>query len=73
MGQAHHLPGRVYPLHCLADGGGGLELVDIKDWLVYCRLTGACTGCAGAAQTLKMMVEKTLKEVVDERVRVIAV
>ena len=47
--------------------------MDIKDALVYCRLTGACTGCPGASQTLKMMVEKTLKEVVDERVRVIAV
>jgi len=61
----------VRPL--LARDGGDLELVDIKDALVYCRLTGACAGCAGASQTLKMMVEKTLKEVVDERVRVIAV
>jgi Fe-S cluster biogenesis protein NfuA len=41
--------------------------------LVYCRLAGACRGCAGAAQTLKMMIEKTLKDTVDERLRVIAV
>ncbi|NQT15208.1 MAG: iron-sulfur cluster assembly scaffold protein [Planctomycetes bacterium] len=61
----------VRPL--LAKDGGDLELVDIKDALVYCRLAGACAGCSGANQTLKMMVEKTLKEVVDERVRVIAV
>jgi len=53
--------------------GGDVEIVDIKDQLVYCQLTGACAGCAGAAQTLKMMVEQTLKDMVDERVRVIAV
>lgn len=53
--------------------GGDLEIIDIKDHLVYCRLEGSCAGCQSAGQTLKMMVEKTLKELVDERVRVIAV
>jgi NifU-like protein len=53
--------------------GGDLEIVDIKDTIVYCSLRGACAGCAGASQTLKMMVEKTLKEVVDDRLRVVAV
>jgi NifU-like protein len=53
--------------------GGDLEIVDIKDTLVYCRLKGACQGCMGALQTLKMMVERTLKDVVDERLRVIQV
>jgi len=61
----------VRPL--LVKDGGDLEIVDIKDSLVYCRLVGACAGCAGASQTLKMMVEKTLKDMVDQRVRVIAV
>ncbi|MGD2107818.1 MAG: iron-sulfur cluster assembly scaffold protein [Phycisphaerae bacterium] len=53
--------------------GGDVEIVDIKDANVYCRLAGACAGCAGAGQTLKMMVERTLKDNVDERVRVIEV
>ena len=57
----------------LQKDGGDLEIVDIKDMLVYCKLAGACAGCAGANQTLKMMVEQTLKEMVDERVRVVAV
>ena len=57
----------------LAKDGGDVEVIDIKDTLVYCRLAGACAGCAGAAQTLKMMVEKTLKDVVDERIRIIEV
>jgi len=57
----------------LAMDGGDIEVIDIKDSLVYCRLAGACAGCAGAAQTLKMMVEKKLKDVVDERITVIQV
>ncbi len=57
----------------LAMDGGDIEIIDIKDSLVYCRLAGACAGCAGAAQTLKMMVEKTLKDVVDQRISVIRV
>jgi len=61
----------VRPL--LVKDGGDLEIVDIKDALIYCRLGGACAGCAGANQTLKMMVERTLKDMVDQRIRVIAV
>lgn len=53
--------------------GGDLEVVDIKGTLVYCSLRGACSSCAGATQTLKLMVERILKEQVDERIRVIEV
>ena len=53
--------------------GGNLEIVDIKDMLIYCRLGGSCVGCSSANQTLRMLVERTLKEMVDERVRVIDV
>ena len=51
--------------------GGDVEILDIKGMVVYCRLKGACSGCMGAGQTLKMMIERTLKDQVDERVRVI--
>jgi NifU-like protein len=57
----------------LAQDGGDVEIVDIKDTLVYCRLQGACSGCIGASQTLKIMIERTLKDQVDERIRVIQV
>jgi len=53
--------------------GGDLELVDIKDTIIYIKLQGACAGCAGAGQTLKYLIERTLKEKVDERIRVIQV
>jgi NifU-like protein len=52
---------------------GDLEIVDIKDMTVYCRLTGACKGCASGAKTIKMLVEQALKDQLDERVRVIEV
>ncbi len=57
----------------LKKDGGDAAIVDIKDMTVYVRLAGACAGCAGAMTTLKLLVEKTLKEQVDERVRVVAV
>jgi NifU-like protein len=57
----------------LQKDGGDLELIDIKDKLVYVRLAGACVGCAGAGMTMKLMVEQTLKDIVDERIRVISV
>jgi NifU-like protein len=52
--------------------GGDIELVDIKDSLVYVRLEGACSGCPGATTTLKRMVEQTLKDKVDNRIRIIS-
>lgn len=57
----------------LARDGGDVEIVDIKDTRIFCRLSGACAGCAAAGQTLKLMVEQTLKELVDQRIRVIEV
>ena len=61
---------RVRPI--LQSDGGDVEIIDIKDKLVYCQLVGACQGCAGASMTLKLMIEKTLKEEVDDQIRVIA-
>jgi len=66
---------RVLDEYCrpmLRADGGDLELVDIKDTLVYCRLTGACAQCSGSTRTLQFMVERALKDQVDERIRVIA-
>ena len=46
--------------------GGGIELVDIVDGVVSVRLKGACQGCPGAQMTMKMGVERILKEEVPE-------
>jgi Fe-S cluster biogenesis protein NfuA len=46
--------------------GGNIELVDVVDGVVQVRLQGACAGCPGAQMTLKMGVEKILKEEIPE-------
>ena len=53
--------------------GGDLELIDIKETTVYVELRGACATCAGAGQTLKNLVERTMREQIDDRIRVIQV
>jgi len=50
--------------------GGDIELVNIEDGVVKVRLRGACAGCPGAQMTLKMAVERKLKEQVPEVERV---
>lgn len=46
----------------MADGGN-VELVDVtEEGDVKLRLTGACAGCPSSQMTLKMGIEKTLKE-----------
>ena len=47
--------------------GGNVELVDINDeGVVYVKLLGACSGCPSSQITLKMGIEKTLKERIPE-------
>ena len=47
--------------------GGDIELVEVTDdGIVKVRLQGACSGCPGAAMTLKMGVERYLKKKVPE-------
>lgn len=54
--------------------GGDIELIDVKEEekIVEVKLQGACHGCPGAQMTLKMGIEKTLKEEVDEGITVVA-
>ncbi len=47
--------------------GGDIELVEVTDdGIVRVRLQGACSGCPGAAMTLKMGVERLLKKRIPE-------
>ena len=64
---------QIRPL--LQADGGDIELVNVDDetGTVSVRLQGACRGCPGAAMTLKMGVERHLKEKVPEVSEVIAV
>ncbi len=54
--------------------GGDVELVAVDDDNnVNVRLLGACSGCPGAQMTLKMGIERLLKEKIPEVKEVIAV
>jgi len=53
--------------------GGDVELVDTKDGIVKVKLTGSCAGCPMSAMTLKMGIEKFLKEKIAEVKEVVAV
>lgn len=58
----------------LQSHGGDIELVAVdEDNTVKVRLQGACTGCPGAQMTLKMGIERLLKENLPEVKEVIAV
>ncbi len=57
----------------LRKDGGDIEIFDIKDKMVYVELSGACAHCVGAEQTLKLLVENTLKSQVDEGIKIVQV
>jgi len=47
--------------------GGDLELVEVTDdGVVKVRLQGHCRGCAYSQMTLKMGIERALKQVIPE-------
>jgi len=50
----------------LAKDGGGIELIDVKDGIVYVRFQGACVGCPMASMTLSNIVEEILKKKIKE-------
>lgn len=57
----------------LMQDGGNVELVDIEEGTVKVKLTGACGGCPMATMTLKMGIEKILKQEIPEIKEVVAV
>jgi len=51
--------------------GGDVQLIDVDEQgVVKVRLTGACGGCPMSQMTLKMGIEKILKQNVPEVTRV---
>lgn len=50
----------------LMSDGGNVELVDIDGPVVLLRLQGACGSCPSSAMTLKMGIERRLREAIPE-------
>jgi len=46
--------------------GGWVELIDVRKNSVYLRLGGGCQGCGAADVTLKMGIEKSIRELIPE-------
>ena len=53
--------------------GGDVELIDVTDGTVKVKLTGACAGCPMSTMTLKMGIERKIKEDIPEVKEVVAV
>jgi len=50
--------------------GGDIELLAVENGVVKVRLKGACAGCPMSTMTLKMGVERYLKQRIPEIIRV---
>jgi Fe-S cluster biogenesis protein NfuA len=46
--------------------GGWVELIDVRKNSVYLRLGGGCQGCGAANMTLKMGIEKSIRELIPQ-------
>lgn len=53
--------------------GGDVELVEVKDGIVSVRLVGACGSCPMSTMTLKMGIERLLKQKLPEVKEVVSV
>ncbi len=55
----------------LAKDGGDIELIDVDGTTVVVALRGNCASCRSSQLTIKNLVEKTLKEQVEENIQVV--
>ena len=57
----------------LVADGGNVEIVEIEGPVVKVRLQGACGSCPSSTMTLKMGIERKLREMIPEVSEVIQV
>ena len=50
----------------LMSGGGNVEIVELDGPIVRVRLQGACGSCPSSTMTLKMGIERRLRERIPE-------
>jgi Fe-S cluster biogenesis protein NfuA len=50
----------------LGNHGGFVELIDVKKNAVYLKLGGGCQGCGSAKMTLKLGIERIIRERIPE-------
>ncbi len=69
-GKVQEVIDKIRPM--LQRDGGDIQLVDVTDGTVKVKLTGACGSCPMSMMTLKMGVEKALKQEIPEVKEVIS-
>ena len=60
-------------LRPLISDGGNVEIAEIDGPIVKVRLQGACGSCPSSTMTLKMGIERKLKEMIPEISEVVQV
>ena len=50
----------------VAGHGGHVQLIDVKESVVYVQMGGGCQGCGMADVTLKAGIERMIKEEIPE-------
>ena len=53
--------------------GGDIELIAIKDSIIYVQLQGACVGCGSAGSTIKFGVERQIQTLIHPELKVMSV
>jgi len=57
--------------------GGDIEILDVKENVenvdIYVRYLGACSGCASSSTSTLFAIENTLKENLDDKIRVLPI
>ena len=53
--------------------GGDIQLLGVKDGVVYIALSGACGGCSMSLMTTKMVVQRKLRELIHPELVVVNV
>lgn len=46
--------------------GGDVELLNVEDGVVFLHMVGACAGCAMSTMTLKLGIERSLRQEIPE-------
>jgi Fe-S cluster biogenesis protein NfuA len=57
----------------LAGDGGGLEVIELKDFVLTIHYQGACGSCPSSTAGTMMAVQNLLQRMVDRRLRVVSV
>jgi Fe/S biogenesis protein NfuA len=57
----------------IAAHGGFVEMVDVSDDSLYIKMGGGCQGCAASQATLRMGIERMVREQVPEIVNIVDV